>query len=70
MLHLKVFWPTGVHGENVLILYSDAAAYMLKVATAVIHFTCLVHGLQRVAEEVKAKFSQTNKLISMTKKCF
>jgi hypothetical protein len=30
---LKVLWPTGVH-EKVLILYSDAAAYMLKAATA------------------------------------
>jgi hypothetical protein len=43
----------------VLVLYSDAAAYMLKAATALkvfyqnlIHFTCMAHGLLRVAEEV------------------
>jgi hypothetical protein len=43
-----------------LVLYSDAAAYMLKAATALkvfyqnlIHFTCMAHGLQRVAEEVR-----------------
>jgi hypothetical protein len=70
-----VSWPTGVH--EVLILYSDAAAYTLKAATALkvfypnlIHFTCLAHGLQRVAEEVTAKVPQVNKLISMTEKVF
>jgi hypothetical protein len=74
---LKMLWPAGVHEEKVLILYSDAAAYMLKAATApkvfypnLIRFICLAHGLQRVAEEVTAKFPQVNKLISMTKKCF
>jgi hypothetical protein len=30
---LKVLWPAGVHKEKLLILYSDAAAYMLKVAS-------------------------------------
>jgi hypothetical protein len=73
---LKVLWPTGVHKEKVLILYS-AATRMLKAETALklfypnfIHFTCLAHGLQCVAEEVRAKFPQVNKLISMIKKVF
>jgi hypothetical protein len=63
---LKKLWPTGVH-EKLLILYSDAAAYTLKAATALkvfysnlIHFTCLVHGLQRLAEEVRAKSPPPN----------
>jgi hypothetical protein len=71
----KVLWPTGVHKDKVLVLYSDAAAYMLKVVTAFkvsypnsIHFTCLAHGLQCDPEETRAKFSQVNKLILMTKK--
>jgi hypothetical protein len=58
---LKILWPTGVQEEKVLLLYSDAAAYMLKAATALkifyhnlIHFTCLAHGLQRFTEEVTA----------------
>jgi hypothetical protein len=58
-------------------MYTDTAAYMLKAATALkvfypnlIHFTCLAHGLQGVAEEVRAKFPQVNKLISMKKRCF
>jgi hypothetical protein len=43
---LKVLWPTRVHEEKVVILYSDAAAYMPKAATVLkvfyhklIHFT-------------------------------
>jgi hypothetical protein len=67
---LQVLWPTRVHEEMVLILYSDTAAYMLKAATALkvfypnlINFTCLAHGLQRVTEVVRAKFPQVKKLI-------
>jgi hypothetical protein len=30
---LRELWPTGVHWENVLILYSVVAAYMLKAET-------------------------------------
>jgi hypothetical protein len=48
----KLLWPARVHEEKVLILYSDAAAYMLQVATALkvfflhlINFTCLAYGL-------------------------
>jgi hypothetical protein len=71
---LKVLWPTGVHEENLLILYTDVAAYMPKAATALkvfypnlIHFICLAHVLQGVAEEVRAKFPQVSKLFSMKK---
>jgi hypothetical protein len=31
---LKVLRPIGVHEKKVLVLYSDAAAYMLKTAAA------------------------------------
>jgi hypothetical protein len=48
---------------------------MPKAATALnvfyqnlIHFTCMAHGLQRVAEEVRSNFPDINKLISLTKK--
>jgi hypothetical protein len=64
---LKMLWYIRVH-EKVLILYSDAAAYMLKAATALkvfypnlIHFTFLAHGLQHVVDEVRAKFPHVNK---------
>ncbi|KAJ4427020.1 hypothetical protein ANN_26819 [Periplaneta americana] len=59
---LKVLWPEGIQEDKVLVLYSDAAAYMLKAGTALrvfyqnkVHFTCLAHGLQRVTEEVRRK---------------
>jgi hypothetical protein len=74
---LKVLWPTGVHEEKVLILYSNGVAYVLKAISALkvcytnlIHFTCLAHGLQCVAEEIRTKFPQVNKLILITKKVF
>jgi hypothetical protein len=44
---------------------------MLKAATALkvfyqnlINFTCMAHGLKRVAEEVRSKFPDISKLIS------
>jgi hypothetical protein len=47
---------------------------MLKAATALqvfcpnlVHFTCLALELLRVAEKVRAKFHQVNKLISIKK---
>jgi hypothetical protein len=71
---LQDLWPTRVNEKKMLIFCSDAAAYMLKAATALkvfypslIHFTCLAHGRQNVTKEVRAKFPQVNKLISMTK---
>jgi hypothetical protein len=74
---LKMLWPTGVHEKKVLILYSDSAAYMQKAANALkifylnlIHFTCLAHVLQHVAEEDRATFLQVDKFISMTKILF
>lgn len=69
--------PTEIHKEKALILYSGAAAYVLKAETALkvfyanlINFTCLAHGQQPVAKEVRDKFPQVNKLNLMTKKMF
>jgi hypothetical protein len=77
MMDLRVLWPTGFYEEKVLILYLDAAAYILKAATALKvcypnlnHFIMQAHELQHVADKVRAKFPQVNKLISMTNKCF
>jgi hypothetical protein len=74
---LQALWPSRVHKEKVLILYSDVAECMLKAATVLkvfypnlIHFTCLAHGLQCVAEEFSARFPQVNKFILMIKKVF
>jgi hypothetical protein len=63
----KMLWPTRIHEEKALVLYSDVAAYMMKAAIALKVFDPnlihLAHGLQCVAEEVGAKFPQVNKLI-------
>jgi hypothetical protein len=74
---LKVLWPQSVQEEKVLVLYSDATAYIPKAATALkvfyqnlLYFSCMTHGL-RVVEEVRSDFPDVNKLIpSSTKKKF
>ena len=35
-----------------------------------VHITCLAHGLHRVADEIRANFSQVDSLVSETKKIF
>jgi hypothetical protein len=74
---LKVLWSERVQEEKVLVLYSDAEAYMPKAATALkvfyqnlIHFTCMAPRLQFVAEEVRSNFPDVNNLISSTRKSF
>jgi len=56
---------------------SDAAPYMKKAGNALkilfprmLHLTCLVHGLHRVAEEIREQFSDVDLLISSIKKIF
>ncbi|KAJ8877291.1 hypothetical protein PR048_021745 [Dryococelus australis] len=73
---LMVLWPDGSQDEKVLVLYSDAASYMLKAATAlcvfypkIIHSICLAHGLGRITE-VGGSYPQVNKIVSCTKKVF
>jgi dihydroneopterin aldolase len=51
--------------------YAETCNYVESIYPNLIHFICLAHVLQHVAEEVRAKFPQVNKLILMTKrKCF
>jgi hypothetical protein len=61
----------------VLLFISDAAPYMIKAAKArqllypkMIHVTCLVHALHRVAEEVRGSSPEVDKLIANRKKIF
>jgi hypothetical protein len=67
-------WPQSVQEEKVFVLYLDATAYMLKAATALkvsfqnlIHFTCMAHGLQHVAEEVRVTFPTSTNLLHQQK---
>jgi len=74
---MNILWPGGIHHDNVLLFLSDAAPYMVKAGqvlksfyTKMIHVTCAVHGLHRVAEEVRGQFSTVDKIISSVKKIF
>jgi hypothetical protein len=60
---MNLLWPVTVEQENVLLFVSDAASYMIKAAKALqflypkmIHVTCLMHALHRVAEEVRGRY--------------
>jgi hypothetical protein len=74
---LNLLWPQGVKYDRVLLLVTDAAAYMKKAASGLktlfpnmIFLTCLAHALHRVAEEVRTIFPDVDKLISNGKKVF
>jgi hypothetical protein len=74
---LTILWPEGIQHSRVLLLVTDAAAYMKKAASALevlfpnlIHLTCLAHALHRVAEEARAQYPDVDKLIANCKKVF
>lgn len=58
-------------------MLTDAAAYMVKAGKNLkvfyknlFHTTCLTHGVNRVAEEIRLKFPSVNKIINNIKKIF
>ncbi|CAH0563174.1 unnamed protein product [Brassicogethes aeneus] len=70
-------WPTGINYEKVLLLVSDAAPYMVKAGAGfklmyskMIHLTCLVHGVHRVAETIRSLYPTVNTIISNVKNVF
>lgn len=74
---MQILWPSGVQFDNVLLFLTDAAAYMKKAAVGLavsypkmIHVTCVVHGLHRICEEIRALYPTVDKLISNGKKVF
>lgn len=74
---LRVLWPAKENEEKLLVIVTDAAAYMIKAAKALqvfypkaVHVTCLAHALHRLAEEIRANFPEVNALISSVKKVF
>lgn len=74
---MSILWPAGIQHDNVLLFLSDAAPYMVKsgevlksLYSKMIHVTCVVHGLHRVAEEVRSQFPVVDKVISSVKKIF
>jgi hypothetical protein len=74
---MNFFRPEVVPTEKILLMLSDAASYMVKAGHQLkllypnlIHYTCLAHRLNRVAEEIRNHFPNVNTLISSVKKIF
>lgn len=74
---MDILWPTGVRYNNVLLLVTDAAPYMIKAAKDIkimypklVHLTCLAHGLHRVAEVIRSSYSDVDSFIGNVKKIF
>jgi len=74
---LQILWPTGIQYDNVFLLVTDAAKYMIKAGqtlqvfyTKMIHLTCLDHGMNRLCETIRESFPAVNTLISSVKKIF
>ena len=60
-----LLWPEGIRYNDILLFVTDAAPYIVKAGKVVqafyqkmVHITCLAHNLHRVAEEIRANFSQ------------
>ncbi|XP_023215156.1 uncharacterized protein LOC111617975 [Centruroides sculpturatus] len=71
---LKIINPDE---DKVLVAVTDAASYMVPAMKtlkiffpALVHVTCLAHGLNRVAEQIRVEYEKVNKLISSVKKVF
>ena len=74
---MSVLWYDGVKHEQVFLLLTDAAPYMVKAGDALkvlylkmIHVTCLAHGINRLAECVRFQFKNVDSLVSNVKKIF
>ena len=72
-----LLWPEGIRHDDVLLLVTDAAPYIVKAGKSIqafypkmVHITCLVHAMHRVAEEDRANFPQVDTIVSKTKKIF
>lgn len=72
-----LLWPGGIHHDDVLLFVSDAAPYMIKAGKSIgvlyskmIHITCLAHGVHRIAEEIRGRFANVDKLIAKVKQIF
>lgn len=73
---IKIIDP-DFNRDHVLLFVTDAAPYMVKAAkglqmlySKMLHVTCLAHGLHRVAEQIRAKYADVDRLVSQMKKVF
>lgn len=61
---MGVIWPGDIKFHNILLFLSNAAPYIVKAGTVLkniyikmIHVTYCAHGLHRMAEEIRGKFT-------------
>lgn len=71
----SILGSIGIAPDNVVILTTDGASYMIKAAKSLqvfypnlLHITCICHGLHRVAEEIRAIYPEVDELINQIKK--
>jgi hypothetical protein len=74
---MKILWRDEVKRDRILLFVTDAAPYVLKDAKGLKMLyprmeplTCLVHGLHRVAEEIRGNYADVDSFISTVKKIF
>ena len=74
---LQILWPEGLEYQCVLLIVTDAAAYMKKAASILsalfpnmLHLTCLAHALHRLSEKIRSMHPEVDGLISSVKKIF
>jgi hypothetical protein len=72
---LMVLWPEGIKYDKVLLLLTDAAAYMKLAGKTLcntfpnlIHLTCLAHAMHNVCEHIMHNYGNVNRLVSCGKK--
>jgi len=70
-----LLWPDGIRHGDVMLFF--IVPYITKAEKAVdvlysmmVHITCLVHGVHRVAEEIREQFETVDKLIAKVKQLF
>lgn len=72
-----LLWPEGIKQDDVLFFLTDTAPHMLGAANSLkalyskmVHVTCLVHGLHKVCEEVRANYPNVDRPVANVKKVF
>ena len=66
---LKTVYLNNLDENKVLVIYTDAAPYMVAAVKllkifypALLHITCLAHAVNRVAETIRLEYPQVNKI--------
>ena len=74
---LKLLFNKNINFENIFLIISDQAKYMLKFVNKLkksklypnlMHVSCLAHCLHRVCEKIRSIFNKTDNLVNYFKK--